>query len=299
MVNRGSGGRGPKVSVILPAFNAESTVGRALASVVAQAVPDVELIVVNDGSTDGTADVVRALCPTARIVTQPNRGVAAARNTGIANARGELIAFLDADDEWHAGKLKRQLGLLSERPGAGWTYSSAIYRRASDGRIFPRRRRLYHRADGLVTGNPIVTSSVVVRSMCLHAAGGYFLENVEIGEDWELWIRLSHRYPAAPCGEPLVTYTWTPFTKYQLHQLETAHALILEHLASDAIVGHRGFPDRRKLEAVMESSVVDWLLAADRRPEARIRALWLLRNYARYTLSLRGVALALRTFVPR
>ncbi len=95
-----TGGRPPRVSIVMPTYNRRDTIPRAIASVVAQRFQDWELVVVDDGSTDGTRDVVAGVDPRVRLVTQSNQGVAGARNTGLANARGDLIAFLDSDDEW-------------------------------------------------------------------------------------------------------------------------------------------------------------------------------------------------------
>lgn len=107
----------PRVSCIIPAFNSERFVGEAIASVLAQSHQPVEVIVVDDGSTDATADAVRRCGPAVRYIHQPNAGPPAARNAGIRVARGDFIAFLDADDRWHPEKLARQLALFDAEPG--------------------------------------------------------------------------------------------------------------------------------------------------------------------------------------
>ncbi len=103
----------PRVSVIIPVFDGERTLRRAIESVLAQSIPT-ELIVVDDGSTDGSATIAESLG--ARVIRQPNSGPAAARNRGIAEARGELLAFNDADDAWTPGRLARQLEALDASP---------------------------------------------------------------------------------------------------------------------------------------------------------------------------------------
>lgn len=103
----------PTVSVIIPAFNAARFLGDAIHSVACQAYPHLEIVVIDDGSTDETSEVVRAF-PQVRYVRQSNRGIASARNTGVREARGELIAFLDADDLWTSNKLPLQLDALRE-----------------------------------------------------------------------------------------------------------------------------------------------------------------------------------------
>ena len=105
----------PLVSVIVPAWNAEDTLGETLASVASQTYPNIEIVIVDDGSTDGTAAVAEQFCatePGARLIRQPNRGVAAARNAAIAVAGGEFIAPIDADDVWHPEKLERQVARM-------------------------------------------------------------------------------------------------------------------------------------------------------------------------------------------
>jgi glycosyltransferase involved in cell wall biosynthesis len=110
---------GPCVSVIVPAYNRERYLGAALDSVLAQDYRPLEIVVVDDGSTDGTARVARAY-PDVRYLHQANQGVAAARNAGIAASRGELIAFLDSDDLWAPEKLRLQVGFLLEHPRVGY-----------------------------------------------------------------------------------------------------------------------------------------------------------------------------------
>lgn len=104
----------PAVSVIIPAFNRAHCVAHAVESVLAQTFQDVEIIAVDDGSTDGTAEVLEKFGDRVRLIRQKNRGVSGARNTGVKAARGEWIAFLDSDDRWHPEKLERQLNALQK-----------------------------------------------------------------------------------------------------------------------------------------------------------------------------------------
>lgn len=108
--------RGSLVSCIVPVFNGEQFLGEALDSILAQTHPSLEIIAVDDGSTDGTAAVLAAYADRVRSIRQENAGGAAARNRGLDEARGEFIAFLDADDIWHPHKLALQLGQLNARP---------------------------------------------------------------------------------------------------------------------------------------------------------------------------------------
>jgi glycosyltransferase involved in cell wall biosynthesis len=108
----------PLVTVVIPCFNAAATLERAIASVRHQGYPNIEIIAVDDGSRDGTPALLRAQeALGVRVITQANAGAAAARNAAIADARGEFLAFLDADDEWHPDKLAQQIKLLTAHPG--------------------------------------------------------------------------------------------------------------------------------------------------------------------------------------
>ncbi|WP_029351086.1 glycosyltransferase family A protein [Bosea sp. 117] len=105
------------ISVVIPAFNASATILETLASVAAQSLPPDEVILIDDGSTDGTADLVRRSFPSVAVIAQPNAGAAAASNAGVRRARGALIALLDSDDLWPAGRLERQQAALAAAPG--------------------------------------------------------------------------------------------------------------------------------------------------------------------------------------
>jgi glycosyltransferase involved in cell wall biosynthesis len=109
----------PTVSALIPTYNAGHLVVRAIESVLAQSSPASEIVVVDDGSTDDTAERVAAFGESVRYVAQPNAGASAARNLGIASSRGEFVAFLDADDVWHPRKLEAQLEALARHPDLG------------------------------------------------------------------------------------------------------------------------------------------------------------------------------------
>jgi GT2 family glycosyltransferase len=195
----------PLVSVIIPTFNRRAMVAEALVSVQAQTMGAWECIVVDDGSTDGTAEAVEAFSDErVRLLRQENLGVAAARNRGIAASRGPLVAFLDSDDLWHPAKLARQLAVMDE----GWAlcHTDEIWVRRGV-RVNPKKKhakaggRLLERSLELCCISP---SAAVVRRDVLEALGG-FDEAYPVCEDYELWLRLTARYPVAFVPEPLVT----------------------------------------------------------------------------------------------
>ena len=108
----------PRISVVIPAFNAELYLAEAIQSVLAQGIPGIQVVVVDDGSTDGTAAVAAAFGAQVALICRPNAGIGAARNAGVERAAGNLLAFLDADDVWPAGSLAGRLAVLDADPGA-------------------------------------------------------------------------------------------------------------------------------------------------------------------------------------
>lgn len=202
----------PLVSVVVPAYNAEAFVETSVGSVLAQSFRDFELIVVDDGSTDGTSSRVRAYGDRVRLLGQQNRGVSAARNRGIAYARGRLVAFLDADDAWKPTKLERQLEELWRRPECGLCYTAVCLADARMVELGAERRRdgRVRRSELLVFGNVVTGSaSAVVCERELLLAAGAFDERMSLCADWDAWVRLAERTAFAYVDEPLVVYRRT------------------------------------------------------------------------------------------
>src|SRR5713226_4429936 len=116
----------PAVTVVIPVYNGANSIARAIASVIAQDFSDFEIVVVDDGSTDATLEVIRPFARQIRLLEQGNAGPAVARNTGIAAARGEYIAFLDADDAWMPAKLGLLVAVLRRDPSAVLAFSDVV-----------------------------------------------------------------------------------------------------------------------------------------------------------------------------
>ncbi|HZS34172.1 MAG TPA: glycosyltransferase [Methylomirabilota bacterium] len=214
---RPASGGPPTVTVVLPTYQRASTLERAIRSVLEQTYRDFELIVVDDGSTDGTgAALARVQDP--RVVCirlEANRGASAARNVGIRAARGQFLAFQDSDDEWLPSKLERHLAAFEAHgPEMGVVYSDME-------RIWQDGRREYHRSPAVVRGALIDPrtgfyqvcrlgiQSAVIRRECVAAVGG-FDEAFPALEDLELFVRLSRRYAFHHLEVPLVRYYETP-----------------------------------------------------------------------------------------
>lgn len=183
----------PTVSVVIAAYNAERWIAGAIQRVLGQDYPVLEVIVVDDGSTDATREAIAPFREPVRYVFQENAGSAAARNHGIRLARGELVAFLDADDRWLPGKLSAQVACLQAHPDCGWCYTDAWPVDASTRSKKVRLSQLAPMAEGwvleaLLLSNFVPFSSALVRREALEAVGG-FREGPDrrISEAWEVW----------------------------------------------------------------------------------------------------------------
>ena len=199
----------PRVSVVVPAYNAAATIEQALESVFRQSFRDFEVIVVDDGSTDSTRRVLAGYGDRIRVLAKANEGKpAAARNLGVRGAAGELVAFLDADDWWREDKLDRQVGVFGGRPEVGLVYTGDATVDA-DGKTLsvnpcpPGARGWIY--DLLTVRNVMVGSSVMARHKAIARAGG-FDENLTSIENWDLWIRISRDWAIEYIDEPLTLY---------------------------------------------------------------------------------------------
>lgn len=203
----------PLISVIMPCFNAAPYVTQAVESALGQTYGNVELIVVDDGSSDGSDAILARLADAhagrLQLLFTSRAGPYPARNVGLKHARGEYIAFLDADDWWLPDKLKAQMRRLAERPEAGLVYCSAqIYSAAGDliGCEWARLDGLV--LEGLLLGNQVTgsASSVLIPRAVFAAVGG-FDESLRHFEDWEMWLRIAAVYPLAAVPAPWVAIT--------------------------------------------------------------------------------------------
>jgi len=215
----------PRVSVVLATHNQAVWLGEAIESVRAQTFADWELVVVDDGSTDDTAALVARFRSDARVryVPQARGERAAARNRGIADTTGELVAFLDGDDVWRPGKLAAQVAALDAAADAGLCYTVARFIDVA-GRPLPLRKpaRLLngHVFPALMCGNVLILASVVVRRRALAAVGGFDDSLPVYGcEDWYLWLIIARRFPLVAVDEEL--------TLYRQHAANTARAQVL------------------------------------------------------------------------
>ena len=195
--------RAPTISVLIPAYNAAHYVSRAIESALAQTVRPLEILVVDDGSRDATAEVVSRYPAPARLLRQANAGPAAARNRAAREARGEWLALLDADDAWLPQKLELQLPYTQE-PEVGVVH---CWGPTDDG---PAPERFDFQA--LWKRNRIVNSSALIRRSAFDQVGGFDEDRALISvEDYNLWLRLlAAGWTIATCPERLHEYTPAP-----------------------------------------------------------------------------------------
>ena len=200
-----------RVSVIIPAYNAAAFVKDALDCALAQTYPEIEVVVVNDGSTDNTAEILAGYGDRVRVHHQANAGLSAARNIGAAVASGDWLAFLDADDQWMPGKIEAQIATVGDR---AWSYTNRLNFGAR-GDVPELQSEVSEMVDGdvfvplLLRGNFITVSSVMIRKALFNSVGG-FVHQKGGCEDWDLWLRIaSQRHEIAYDAEPLVRYRFT------------------------------------------------------------------------------------------
>jgi glycosyltransferase involved in cell wall biosynthesis len=238
----------PKISVVVPCYNAAPYLGATLRSVFAQTGFELDVIVVDDGSTDGSADVVSTAFPSVTLLRQPNRGAAAARNAGIVQARHDWIAFADADDLWLPGKLRAQWGLLESAPAARMVYSdlhlwfstepepspafvAELDRLASDPSRWPG-------PSGWIYPQLLLCSEVATPTVLMHRSVldevGTFDPSLSSGEDYDLWLRASRVTPILRVNAPTVLY--------RIHSSNTT----------------KRAPDRNYMELVIRRALERW-----------------------------------------
>lgn len=183
------------LSTVIPAFNVEKFIVPAVESVLSQNFADLEVIVVDDGSTDGTAQSLTPIRDRRlQLITQPNKGLAGARNTGIKAAKGKYIALLDGDDVWFPTKIEKQVSWMERDPTIGFTYTYSAYideYGEPTGQLWITTVAEPSYLD-LIIRNHVMASSVVVRRDCFSQAG-IFNEELRACEDQELWVRILHK----------------------------------------------------------------------------------------------------------
>ncbi len=213
-----------QVSAIITTYNSEAFVADAIISLFKQTYPVDEIVVVDDGSTDRTGEIAKGFANQGvQYLYQENQGVSAARNYGVRNTRGELVAFLDADDIWLENKNQAQIDYLVEHPeiamvsGLAWWWNVTKNSRRLAGQIPKNKDSL--RRDLLVHNVLGNASRVLLRRDALQDVG-LFNTDIRWGEDWELWNRFVVHYNVTVLPIPLIVYRWHPDNLSNSSQIE-------------------------------------------------------------------------------
>jgi len=237
------------ISVIIPTYNAEAYICEAINSVLAQTYRDFEIIVVNDGSTDDTAQIIRQRFLNVRLFYIKNSGASAARNFGISVSRGQYVAFLDADDRWLPEKLEQQIAQFDEdQPGMVFTENLFFNGRGIIAERTDKRKKLMRGniVRNIFLNSYVVTSTVMVRRAVFDDVG-MFEEELVVGEDDNLWMRISMKYRVKLLDEPLVLYHLTegslsrtrknimPAIRTHIELLQKKYPEIHQHIGTSAI----------------------------------------------------------------
>jgi glycosyltransferase involved in cell wall biosynthesis len=193
------------VSVIIPTYNRETVLRRSVISVLEQTHPPQEIIVVDDGSTDGTEQLISNEFPQVQYLKQENRGISAARNTGISHAVSKWIAFLDSDDEWLPKKLEEQINALIRQPSINICHTNEIWIRRGR-RVNPKNKHQKSGGDIFNKCLPfcVISPSSVVINSDLFQTYGMFDSSLPVCEDYDMWLRLCAYLPVLYIEQPLI-----------------------------------------------------------------------------------------------
>jgi glycosyltransferase involved in cell wall biosynthesis len=278
----------PAVSVIIPAFNRAWCLGDTLRSVWSQTFRNYEVIVVDDGSTDGTAALLRQFSQVRVHRWEDNRGVSAARNLGIQMARGEWICFLDSDDQWVENKLQVQVDLMQAHPECPASYTDEFWVR-NGVRVNPKNKHRKYSGEIFRQCLPlciISPSSIMMRASVLETIGG-FDTDLAACEDYDLWLRLASRYPVYFIAEKLIIKTgghadqlsqkYRGMDRFRVYALEKIlkqavlspqqRAWVLEALVEKCLILNIGYRNRGKHEEarLYEQAAVQYRRMLDRK----------------------------------
>ena len=194
-----------KISVVIPTFNRISLVARAIDSVLKQSLNPYEIIVVDDGSDDGTSEMIQNKYKSIKLIQQQNNGVSAARNKGIEHAKGDWIGLLDSDDEWTEKKLENQADQLIKTPEYEFCHTNEIWIRNGN-RVNQMKKHkkyggeIFEKCLDICRISP--SSSLIKKSIFEEI--GYFDESLQVCEDYDLWLRVTARYPVLFVDSPLI-----------------------------------------------------------------------------------------------
>ncbi len=230
----------PRISVIIPVYNGVKYVAEALQSVFGQTYKDYEIIVADDGSTDGSLEVLKPFSDRITILALPHRGVSATRNSAIAQSHGELIALLDSDDIWEPTKLRTQVAYMDQHPEFALTYTYSVnFTGQDEGSVsLPRKMDFEgHIFRDLFTKGCFTNSTIIMRRSAFDAVGGYD-ETFKAAEDYELNMRMSRAFQIGRVPDVLLRRRIHPDSFYSSgYDSQYLYTLpVYEKLLSDPVV---------------------------------------------------------------
>ena len=184
-----------KISVVIPSYNRIQFIGVTLKSILNQSFKPFEIILVDDGSSDGTSKMVKEKFPFVKLIYQQNSGVSSARNTGIKAAQGEWVAFLDSDDEWFPEKLENQISTIHKNPGILFYHSNETWIKNG---ILINQKKKHRKYGGWIFEKCLDICRISPSSVLMHKSiftkVGLFDENLPICEDYDMWLRVTSKY---------------------------------------------------------------------------------------------------------
>ncbi len=193
------------ISVVIPTYNRKHTLPRAIESVLHQTLQPIEIILVDDGSNDGTKKWIKTTYPAIKLIEQSNQGVSAARNVGIKFAKYKWIALLDSDDEWLPEKLERQIEALQQNPEIKFCHTEEIWIRNG---VRVNQKKKHQKYGGYIFEKCLDICRISPSSAIFHQSllddAGYFDEALSVCEDYDLWLRITAEYPVLFLDEPLI-----------------------------------------------------------------------------------------------
>ncbi|ACK72959.1 glycosyl transferase family 2 [Gloeothece citriformis PCC 7424] len=298
----------PKISVIVPTYNAESTILETVNSVLNQTFKDFELIIIDDGCTDKTLDLIGSIKDSRiKVFSAQNGGLPVARNRGIRNAVGDYISFIDADDLWTPNKLEKQLKTLEENPSSGVAYSWTTFIDKNSQILYPGDKYLFEGNvyPKLLTKNIIGSgSNILVKRKYLELVGE-FDPSLKSCEDWEYNIRLAKHCCFKVVPEYQILYRkYSQSMSYKVDTMEKAHLIVinrsfenapkeLQHLKKKALANAYKFFAKLHLENALDQNKAEkaidkfkqaidfnWSILLERETQNLLTKIFLLRFFA-------------------
>lgn len=293
----------PLVSVIIPAYHAQDFIGQTIESVIKQSYPNWEMLIVDDGSTDGTREVVEKYLADSRIkyLYQENQERAAARNLGIRHACGKYIAFLDADDLWLPAKLSLQVAYLNQHAEVGLCFT---HHNLINSQGLPLGRQAINFVSGpdqfyrLLTGNFIPNSTVIVPRFVLDKVGLFDESLPAFGsEDWDMWLRIARFHPIHFMDQPLILYR-VHKSNTSLERMRLSAEAVLQKVFADPTLPVSVVKNKAQVYGFIQLGFSETYLRSNQRKKAFQQWQRAVKAYPAVLITLKGLWATLKLFLP-